>query len=79
MFKECLIKSCRKEFPYAEKRLDRVGNIKNFNKEIMDSFFKEKKEQFMEAFSNVINKDIEIVDKHKEEQINELKNQISIS
>jgi hypothetical protein len=40
-------------------------------------FTKEKKEQFLEAMSSVMNKDIEVMDESRKRQIIELKNQIS--
>lgn len=76
-FKEIFIKKCRELFPYAERRFDRIWNIKSFNKEIMELFFEEKKKEFLWALSGVIDDEMKIVDSSKEEKVKDLKNKIS--
>lgn len=75
-FKEIVVKKCREFFPYAEKRFDKIVNSKNFNKQIMELFFEEKKEQFLSILSEVIDDEIEVIEESRERQIKDLENQI---
>ena len=75
-FQDVLVKMCRELFPYAERRFDNIFYSKNFKNEILDLFFKKKKEEILWILSESIAEYGKLVDESKEEQMNNLKKQI---